>query len=75
MTVRKTSTTSPHTNTSFSCEKLGNYTPDDVMKKAWYHELIEPFFDVLFAVDDRKRVADMWRSVGLTCLHCDEGNF
>lgn len=45
------------------------------MKKAWYHELIEPFFDVLFAVDDRKRVADMWRSVGLTCLHCDEGNF
>lgn len=53
----------------------GDYTADDTMKKAWFHELIEPHYHVMFAVDDRKRVADMWRSVGLTCLHCDEGNF
>lgn len=31
--------------------------------------------DVLFVVDDRKQVVDMWRSKGLTVLQCAEGNF
>lgn len=53
----------------------GDYTADDAMKRAWYENEIAPTYDVLFAVDDRKRVVDMWRAVGLTCLHCDEGNF
>ena len=55
--------------------KAGDYTPDDVMKKDWYQNLIKTEYNVLFCIDDRKRVVDMWREVGLTCLHCDEGNF
>lgn len=27
---------------------------------------------VLFAVDDRKRVVDMWREEGIVCLQCDD---
>lgn len=53
----------------------GDFTPDDVMKRQWYEQHILPSFEILFAVDDRRRVVDMWRAVGLTCLHCDEGNF
>ncbi len=53
----------------------GDYTEDAVLKKDFYYEFIEPFFSVLFCVDDRKRVVDMWRSIGLTCLQCQEGNF
>lgn len=53
----------------------GDYTPDDVMKQKWLEERINPIFDILFAIDDRKRVADMWRRMGITCLHCAEGNF
>lgn len=30
---------------------------------------------VLFAVDDRQKVVDMWRSFGVTCLQCDVGDF
>jgi len=30
---------------------------------------------VLFVVDDRQQVVDMWRDRGLTCLQCDVGNF
>ena len=31
--------------------------------------------DILFAVDDRQQVVDMWRRNGITCLQCDEGQF
>ena len=30
---------------------------------------------VLFVVEDRSRVVDMWRSEGLTCLQCAPGDF
>lgn len=53
----------------------GDYTADDVMKEQWLTTLILPKYRVLFAIDDRKRVAEMWRRNGITCLHCDEGNF
>jgi predicted secreted acid phosphatase len=53
----------------------GDYTADDVMKKQMYREHIEPRYSVLFCIDDRKRVVDMWRRLGLTCLQCAEGNF
>jgi hypothetical protein len=31
--------------------------------------------NILYAVDDRQRVVDMWRSNGITCLQVAEGNF
>ncbi len=54
---------------------LGDYTADDAMKEALLKERILPKYKVLFAIDDRKRVVDMCRRNGVTCLHCDEGNF
>lgn len=30
---------------------------------------------VLFVVDDRQGVVDMWRKHGLTCLQCQEGDY
>lgn len=32
-------------------------------------------YEVLFALDDRKQVTDMWRRRGIVCLQCAEGNF
>lgn len=53
----------------------GDYTADDVLKEKFYRDLIDPYYSVLFCVDDRRRVVDMWRRIGLTCLHCAEGDF
>lgn len=69
-----------HLNWSLENYKLwmrpnGDYTADDTMKLNWYEKEIFPMYDVLFAIDDRKRVVDMWRKAGLTCLHCADGNF
>lgn len=55
--------------------KLGDYRKDSEIKLEIYKEYIEPHFDVLFCVDDRQQVVDMWRSIGLTCLQCAKGDF
>ena len=31
--------------------------------------------DILFVVDDRQQVVNMWRDNGITCLQCDKGDF
>lgn len=43
-------------------------TQDHLLKSEW----LVPWKDrVLFVVDDRQRVVDMWRKEGLTCLQCE----
>lgn len=46
----------------------GDSTPDQEIKRAWL--LAYGKERVLFAVDDRQKVVDMWREEGLTCLQC-----
>ena len=53
----------------------GDYRPDTEIKKEIYECAIKNYYDVLFAIDDRACVVKMWRSLGLTCLQCTEGNF
>jgi len=55
--------------------EVGNTEPDNDLKERFYKELVEPYFNVLFVVDDRKKVVDRWRELGLVCLQCAEGNF
>lgn len=64
----------PHTHYRLFMRKTGDYTADDTMKERWLDEIRQEY-NVLCAIDDRKRVADMWRRNGITCLQCDEGNF
>lgn len=52
-----------------------DFRKDAIVKEDIYKCVIEPHYDVLFCIDDRKQVVDMWRSLGLVCLQCDEGNF
>lgn len=55
--------------------KTGDFRADYIVKEEIYRNHIEPEFNILFAVDDRKQVVDMWRRIGVTCLQCAEGNF
>jgi hypothetical protein len=46
-----------------------NHILDFAFKLKCYKEIIEPRYDVLFVIDDRQRVVDMWRKqAGLICL-------
>lgn len=54
----------------------GDYTPDHELKESWLLSMLDVDRERLrFVVDDRKRVVEMWRSHGVTCLQCAEGEF
>ncbi len=51
----------------------GDFRPDDIVKREWLLEIgVE---NVLFTIDDRQSVVDMWRSMGLTCFQVAPGDF
>lgn len=53
----------------------GNTEKDSIIKSNIYENQIRPYYDVLFVLDDRDQVVDMWRNKGLKCLQANYGNF
>jgi hypothetical protein len=54
----------------------GDYTPDDVLKRSWFEDMLDVDKRRLVAVfDDRDRVVQMWRSLGVTCFQVADGKF
>ncbi len=53
----------------------GDVRNDAIVKKEIYRENILPVYNVLGVFDDRNRVVDMWRSLGLTCYQVAYGFF
>ena len=52
----------------------GDFRRDDIVKQ----EILDKYIDkdrVLFVLDDRDQVVDMWRRNGLTCFQVAEGDF
>ena len=43
-------------------------SPDTEVKAKIYDRYIKPYFDVLFTIDDRPKVVEMWRQKGLVCF-------
>lgn len=54
---------------------LPDYREDSDVKEEIYRNMIEPNYQVLFVIDDRKSVVDRWRELDLICLQCAPGNF
>lgn len=59
---------------SLRMRKDKDYRPDHEIKVEMLNE-VRGRFDILFCVDDRKQVVDMWRREGLVCLQCQEGDY
>ena len=52
-----------------------DYRFDEIIKEEIYTNNIKDNFKVLFVLDDRTKVVNMWRKIGLTCLQVDNGDF
>jgi len=63
------------TDFSLYMRKEGDKTEDTIIKKEIYKTIIEPTFDVEFVLEDRQRLVDMYRELGLVVLQCDVGDF
>lgn len=55
--------------------KDGDSRKDSIVKQEIYETYIKDKFNVLFVLDDRDQVVELWRSLGLTCLQVAEGDF
>lgn len=55
--------------------KTGDNRNDAIIKREIYDLELKDKYNILAVFDDRNRVVDMWRSLGITCLQVDYGNF
>lgn len=53
----------------------GDVRNDSIVKDELFEQHIKPYFNVLFALDDRNRVVDMWREKGIKTLQVQPGDF
>lgn len=52
-----------------------DHRKDFVVKREVYDKFIKDKYDVLFVLDDRNQVVDLWRELGLTCFQVAPGDF
>lgn len=52
-----------------------DYRADHIIKEEILKQFQKEGLSILFTVDDRQQVVDMWRRNGITCLQCDAGDF
>ena len=50
------------------------FMPDEILKRNMLDNHVD-INDIFMVVDDRQKVVDMWRSLGLICIQVAEGNF
>lgn len=53
----------------------GDGRKDSIVKRELFDKYIADKYNILFILDDRDQVVDMWRELGLKCLQVAEGNF
>jgi hypothetical protein len=52
-----------------------DFRKDAIIKTEIYNAKIRDQYAVLFVLDDRNQVVEMWRGLGLTCLQVAPGDF
>lgn len=55
--------------------KAGDRRRDDVVKHDLFWEFVAPQYDVEWVMDDRDRVVDVWRAMGIQCFQVAQGDF
>jgi hypothetical protein len=53
----------------------GDDRSDAIVKRELYERHVRGRFNVVLVIDDRQRVVDMWRSLGLQCWQVAPGDF
>ena len=59
---------------AFKMRPERNFRPDEQLKLEWLNDM-DWKDNVECVFDDRQKVVDMWREIGLTCMQVAPGNF
>jgi len=57
------------------CRKDDDKRHDLVAKREIYENFVADGREVAFIVEDRNSVVNMWREMGIVCLHCFDADF
>ncbi|URC15327.1 polynucleotide kinase/phosphatase [Paraglaciecola Antarctic GD virus 1] len=55
--------------------EAGDDRCDTIVKQEMFNEHVRSNYNVKLVFDDRQRVVDMWRNIGVQCCQVNEGNF
>lgn len=55
--------------------KEGDERSDPIIKEELFNEYVKPHVNVIFVVDDRQRMVDHWRNMGVECWQVQSGDF
>lgn len=55
--------------------KAGDMRKDSIVKRELFDANIRDKYRVIFVLDDRNQVVEMWRNMGITCLQVADGDF
>lgn len=53
----------------------GDNRSDVIVKKELYEKYVDGKYNIWFCLDDRTKIVELWRELGLTCLQVAEGDF
>lgn len=66
----------PYEPINLFMREAGDNRKDSIVKRELYEQYVKGKYNVLFVLDDRDQVVQMWRNeLGLKCLQVAEGNF
>lgn len=55
--------------------KKNDFRADNIIKREIFENEIRQNFKIVFVLDDRQKVVEMWRAENLVVLQCAPGNF
>lgn len=55
--------------------KKGDYRADEIIKRELFDEFVRNNYNVMCVFDDRNKVVNMWRELGLLCCQVADGDF
>lgn len=64
-----------YTRLNSDVDENGKMLEDSIVKERLFRTHVQPRFNVKFVLDDRNRVVQKWRELGLKCLQVADGNF
>ncbi len=53
----------------------GDYSSSDKCKLSLFKREIEPYYNVIFALEDSSKITKLWRDNGIVCLQTTDGSF
>lgn len=66
---------SPHVDYELHMRAEHDHREDCLCKQEILVNSLLPRYDIVFAIDDRQQNVEMFRSLGIVCLHCKESDY